>query len=103
MAHLPERNSVAVTIRFPEVRALPAIVARVKRVFDLGADILTIDSHLARDPKLAPLIAKRPGVRAPGDWDGEIPAANLDTRAPAAWRPWHAYAEQHLRLAANAA
>jgi AraC family transcriptional regulator of adaptative response / DNA-3-methyladenine glycosylase II len=103
VAHLPERNAVAVTIRSPDVRALPAIVARVKRVFDLGADILTIDSHLARDPKLAPLIAKRPGVRAPGDWDGEIPAANLDTRAPANWRPWHAYAEQHLRLAANAA
>ncbi|MBS0549919.1 MAG: helix-turn-helix domain-containing protein, partial [Proteobacteria bacterium] len=103
VAHLPDRNSVAVTIHFPEVRALPAIVARVKRVFDLGADIVTIDSHLARDPRLAPLIAKRPGVRAPGDWDDEISAANLDSRAPAAWRPWHAYAEQHLRLAANAA
>ena len=50
VAHLPERNSVAVTIRFPEVRALPAIVARVKRVFDLGADIATIGSHLARIP-----------------------------------------------------
>ncbi len=103
VAHLPDRNAVAVTIRFPEVRALPAIVAGVKRVFDLGADIVTIDSHLARDPKLAPLIARRPGVRAPGDWDSEIPAANLDSKAPAAWRPWHAYAEQHLRLAANAA
>jgi AraC family transcriptional regulator of adaptative response / DNA-3-methyladenine glycosylase II len=103
VAHLAQRNAVAVTIRFPDVRALPAIVARVKRVFDLGADIVTIDSHLACDPRLAPLIAKRPGVRAPGDWDGEISAANLDTRAPAAWRPWHAYAEQHLRLAANAA
>ena len=103
VAHLPERNAIAVTIRFPDVKALPAIVARVKRVFDLGADIVTIDSHLARDPRLALLIARRPGVRAPGDWDGEIAAANLDSRAPAAWRPWHAYAEQHLRLAANAA
>ena len=103
VAHLPERHAVAVTIRFPEVRSLPAIVARVKRVFDLGADIVTIDSHLARDPKLAPLIARRPGVRAPGDWDRDIPPANLDSKAPAAWRPWHAYAEQHLRLAANAA
>ena len=27
VSHLPERNAVAVTIRFPEVRALPAIVA----------------------------------------------------------------------------
>ena len=102
VAHLAERNAVAVTIRFPDVRGLPAIVARVKRVFDLGADIVTIDSHLARDPKLAPLIAKRPGLRAPGDWDRDIAAANLDTRAPAAWRPWHAYAEQHLRIAGHA-
>ena len=103
VTHLPLRSALAVTIRFPDVRALPSIVARIKRVFDLGADIATIDSHLARDPKLAPLIARRPGLRAPGDWDGDFPAANLDSRAPAAWRPWHAYAEQHLRLAANAA
>ena len=102
MAHLPDRNSVAVTIRFPDVRSLPAVVARVKRVFDLGADIVTIDKHLARDPKLAPLIAKRPGLRAPGDWDRDLPPANLDTRAPPAWRPWHAYAEQHLRMAGHA-
>jgi len=101
VAHLPERNSVMVTIRFPDVRSLPAIVARVKRVFDLGADIVTIDKHLARDPKLAPLIAKRPGLRAPGDWDRDVPIA-LDTRVPPAWRPWHAYAEQHLRMAGHA-
>src|SRR4051812_42034748 len=34
IAHLPERESLAATIRFPSVRALPAIVARVRRVFD---------------------------------------------------------------------
>jgi AraC family transcriptional regulator of adaptative response / DNA-3-methyladenine glycosylase II len=101
VAHLPERNAVAVTIHFPEVRALPAIVARVKRVFDLGADIATISSHLSRDPKLAPLIARRPGLRAPGDWDHDTPAASLDERAPPAWRPWHAYAAQHLRMASH--
>ena len=99
VAHLAERNAVAVTIRFPSVKALPAIVARVRRVFDLGADIATIDSHLARDPKLAPLIARRPGLRAPGDWDGESREMPLDDTAPPAWRPWHAYAAQHLRMA----
>jgi AraC family transcriptional regulator of adaptative response / DNA-3-methyladenine glycosylase II len=99
VAHLARRNAVAVTIEFPDVRALPAIVARVKRVFDLGADIATIGSHLARDPKLAPLIAKRPGLRAPGEWDRETVVASLDSRAPPAWRPWHAYAAQHLRMA----
>jgi len=70
IAHLPERESLNVTIRFPSVRALPAIVARVRRVFDLGADVATIGAHLAQDPLLAPLIAERPGLRAPGGWDG---------------------------------
>lgn len=70
VAHRPERNALAVTIRFPAVRALPAIVARVRRVFDLGADIETIGAHLSRDPLLAPLVAQRPGLRAPGGWDG---------------------------------
>jgi AraC family transcriptional regulator of adaptative response / DNA-3-methyladenine glycosylase II len=98
VAHLPARNSVMVTIHFPCVKALPSIVTRVRRVFDLGADIATIDSHLARDPKLAPLIRRRPGLRAPGDWEHETMAVVQDN-APPAWRPWHAYAHQHLRMA----
>jgi AraC family transcriptional regulator of adaptative response / DNA-3-methyladenine glycosylase II len=102
VAHLPDRNAVAVTIRFPSVRALPAIVARVRRVFDLGADITTIDGHLARDPALAPLIAKRPGLRAPGRWEMDDTDKPGDATAPPAWRPWHAYAEQHLRMARHA-
>jgi AraC family transcriptional regulator of adaptative response / DNA-3-methyladenine glycosylase II len=102
VAHLPELNAVAVTIRFPSVKALPAIVARVRRVFDLGADIATIDSHLARDPALAPLVSRRPGLRAPGDWDVEGMEMPLDDTMPPAWRPWHAYAAQHLRMARHA-
>jgi len=70
VTHLPLRQSLGVTIRFPNVRSLPAIVSRVRRVFDLGADIETIDAHLSRDPLLAPLVARRPGLRAPGGWDG---------------------------------
>jgi len=101
VAHLPQRNSVLVTIRFPSVRALPSIVARVRRVFDLGADITTIGSHLARDPKLAPLIRKRPGLRAPGDWERETMIIAAQNNVPPAWRPWHAYAAQHLRMATH--
>jgi AraC family transcriptional regulator of adaptative response / DNA-3-methyladenine glycosylase II len=98
VAHLPVRNSVLVTIHFASVRALPTIVARVRRVFDLGADIATIDRHLARDSRLAPLIRKRPGLRAPGDWESETVLGAPDDTPPA-WRPWHAYAAQHLRMA----
>lgn len=70
IGHFPEHESLVVTIRFPSVRALPGIVARIRRVFDLGADVATIGAHLAQDPLLAPLIAERPGLRAPGGWDG---------------------------------
>ena len=70
VTHLPERQSLGVKILFPDVRSLPAIVSRVRRLFDLGADIETIDDHLSGDPVLAPLVAKRPGLRAPGGWDG---------------------------------
>lgn len=70
VTHLPRRQSLGVTIRFPNVQALPAIVTRVRRLFDVGADIETIDAHLSRDPLLAPLVARRPGLRAPGGWDG---------------------------------
>lgn len=70
VSHSPRHQSLSVAIRFPEVKALPAIVSRVRRLFDLGADIETIDGHLSRDPLLAPLVAERPGLRAPGGWDG---------------------------------
>ncbi|MCU1249605.1 MAG: DNA-3-methyladenine glycosylase / Transcriptional regulator Ada [Edaphobacter sp.] len=70
VTHLPQHQSLGVNIRFPNVKYLPAIVARVRRVFDLGADIETIDAHLSLDPLLAPLVASRPGLRAPGGWEG---------------------------------
>jgi AraC family transcriptional regulator of adaptative response / DNA-3-methyladenine glycosylase II len=70
VTHVPERESLAATIRFPSVRALSGIVARIRRVFDLAADVTSIGAHLATDPLLAPLIASRPGLRVPGGWDG---------------------------------
>lgn len=70
ISHLPQKESLEAVIRFPGVRALPAIVARVRRVFDLGADIMIVTSHLAQDPQLAALVAARPGLRVPGGWDG---------------------------------
>ena len=68
--HDQRRCSVAVTVRFPSVRALPPILTRVRRLFDVGADIEAIEAHLSRDRLLAPLVACRPGLRAPGAWDG---------------------------------
>ena len=65
-----DKNRVNVSVRFPNMAALPAIIARVRRVFDLAADPDMIGAHLSLDPMLAPLVAARPGLRVPGAWDG---------------------------------
>jgi AraC family transcriptional regulator of adaptative response / DNA-3-methyladenine glycosylase II len=65
-----EGNALRAMVRFPKLSALPAIIARLRRVFDLGADPVAIAAHLARDPVLAPLVKARPGLRVPGAWDG---------------------------------
>lgn len=70
VSHQPDHQSLSVRILAANVRLLPAVVLRVRRLFDLGADIETIGSHLATDALLAPLIARRPGLRTPGGWDG---------------------------------
>ena len=64
------KDRLGVTVRFPRISALPAIIARIRRVFDLAADPAAIGAHLSRDPTLAPLVAARPGLRVPGAWDG---------------------------------
>jgi AraC family transcriptional regulator of adaptative response / DNA-3-methyladenine glycosylase II len=64
------RPCLEATIRFPKLTALPAIVARLNRVFDLGADPSLIAGHLGGDPVLAPHVGARPGLRVPGAWDG---------------------------------
>jgi AraC family transcriptional regulator, regulatory protein of adaptative response / DNA-3-methyladenine glycosylase II len=68
--HPGRGHTLQATIRFPKLSALPQIVARLRRVFDLAADPLAIGAQLAEDPTLAPLIAARPGLRVPGAWDG---------------------------------
>jgi AraC family transcriptional regulator of adaptative response / DNA-3-methyladenine glycosylase II len=64
------KSRLAVSVRFPRISALPTIIARVRRVFDLAADPVAIANHLGQDPALAPLVAARPGLRVPGAWDG---------------------------------
>lgn len=59
-----------VVVRFPRLRSLPSIIARIRRVFDFAADPVVIGQQLSEDPLLAPLVKRRPGLRVPGAWDG---------------------------------
>ncbi len=62
--------AVSLEVRFPDPRALLFIVERMRRVLDLGADPAVIGGHLGADPLLRGLLAKHPGIRTPGAWDG---------------------------------
>jgi AraC family transcriptional regulator of adaptative response / DNA-3-methyladenine glycosylase II len=53
-----------------DIADLQAAVQRCRRLLDLDADPAAIDAHLSSDPVLAPLVAKRPGLRSPGHPDG---------------------------------
>lgn len=75
----------------------PAVV-RVQRMLDLDADPLAIDSALAGDPALAPLVQRTPGIRAPGTVD----AHELIVRAMVGQQISVARARAHLgRLTAE--
>ena len=65
-----ETDALKVHVRFGRLTALPTIIARLRRVFDLAADPDAVALDLAKDPMLATLVAARPGLRLPGAWDG---------------------------------
>ncbi|RZJ97217.1 MAG: DNA-3-methyladenine glycosylase 2 family protein, partial [Brevundimonas sp.] len=98
-----EAGRVSVCVDTTNLKAVPGVLARVRRVFDLSADPDAIARDLSADPLLEPLMAARPGLRLPGLWidDGiEPPNDRLkDERLTARaerWRPWRAYGVLHL-------
>ncbi|MFI9773398.1 DNA-3-methyladenine glycosylase 2 family protein [Streptomyces sp. NPDC051956] len=56
-------------IHLTDLRDLTTAVGRLRRLFDLDSDPYAIDERLGADPRLAPLVAARPGLRAPGAAD----------------------------------
>ena len=63
-------NALQATVRFPQLHALPTLIARLRRVFDLASDPAALAAQFAHDPVMAALTAARPGLRVPGAWDG---------------------------------
>lgn len=70
-------HALRVELSTPLLPQLVPLLARLRRQFDLDADPAVIDAHLSGDPRLAPLVQRRPGLRAPGAFGG----AELAVRA----------------------
>jgi AraC family transcriptional regulator of adaptative response / DNA-3-methyladenine glycosylase II len=66
----PSLVRLAMRVILPRYDCLMRVVQRARRLFDLGADVLHIGRHLAQDARFAKMVAERPGLRAPGAWDG---------------------------------
>jgi len=77
--HLADGADGAVTahLTLTSLDDLSRVVGRLRHWLDLDADPARVDGVLGADPLLAPLVARRPGLRVPGTVD----AAELALRA----------------------
>lgn len=67
----PAVDQPALVCRLDLSAAAPllAVVATIRRMFDLEADPVAIVSALGRDPDIGALVRENPGQRLPGAWD----------------------------------
>jgi AraC family transcriptional regulator of adaptative response / DNA-3-methyladenine glycosylase II len=70
VAPVAERNLLAIELSTSLLPALPSILARLRNLFDLDARPDVIAGHLRGDAKLRTAVARRPGLRVPGAFDG---------------------------------
>jgi AraC family transcriptional regulator of adaptative response / DNA-3-methyladenine glycosylase II len=68
---LSAEPGVVCSATLANISDLGPLVTRVRRMFDLDADSAAIDTALASDPHLAPLVRAVPGIRLPGSIDPE--------------------------------
>jgi AraC family transcriptional regulator of adaptative response / DNA-3-methyladenine glycosylase II len=63
-------GAVACGVELTDRRDLVTMISRARDLLDLDADPCAVDARLGTDPVLGPLLATRPGLRAPGAVDG---------------------------------
>lgn len=68
--HAPAKQALLVEFTHTLTPVLPALLGRLKNLFDLGARPDLISAHLGHDRLLKPLVKRNPGLRVPGALDG---------------------------------
>lgn len=64
-----DTDHLVLRAHLPHWKGLIHIAQRVRRIFNLDADVQAANRHLSPDPLIGPLASGRPGVRPPGAWD----------------------------------
>lgn len=65
-----DKPELRLEISETDPRGIPDIVRRVRRLFDLDADMQAMHALLLEDALLTKGVRRRPGLRVPGGWDG---------------------------------
>jgi len=70
VTHAPKKRALLVEFTPSLSPALPALLGRLRNLFDLAARPDLIAAHLWKDGLLRKSVAKNPGLRVPGAFDG---------------------------------
>jgi AraC family transcriptional regulator of adaptative response / DNA-3-methyladenine glycosylase II len=70
VAQSKEKHALLLEFTHSLAPVLPALLNRVRDLFDLTARPEIISTHLARDKVLGPSVAANPGLRVPGAFNG---------------------------------
>ena len=65
-----EPESLLLRAHLPHWEGLIDVVQRARRIFNLDGDVAAASELLSADARLGELLARRPGLRPPGTWDG---------------------------------
>jgi AraC family transcriptional regulator of adaptative response / DNA-3-methyladenine glycosylase II len=63
-------HALQLQLHCPQPAQLLGVVTTLRRMFDLDANPQSIADTFRHDAILGPLLARRPGLRLPGGWDG---------------------------------
>ncbi|MEW6981530.1 DNA-3-methyladenine glycosylase 2 family protein [Colwelliaceae bacterium 6471] len=69
VGHHKTKNALELTVSMSDYQLLNQVIMRVKRMFDLDADMTSIHQHFSCNAILANVINHCPGLRLPGCWD----------------------------------
>ncbi len=70
VGHEPRKHCLRVTFSHSLAPVLPALLGRLRQLFDLAARPDLVAEHLARDERLRPSVEAYPGLRVPGAFEG---------------------------------
>lgn len=70
VTHVPQKRALMVEFTHSLTPVLPALLGRLRNLFDLSARPDLIAAHLMKDKRLKKAVSQHPGLRVPGAFDG---------------------------------